>query len=503
MGAPLVMLGLDGAAWPLIDTWATAGELPVLAALRAQGTLARIRCPEAYNDNAIWASFSTGRDPVNHGWMQYNRVRPGGHDVERVYRDSIDGTAFWQVASDAGRTVTVLDVPKSPRGRDLNGVELVDWLVHGADSSEPLSEPPGFVDEVVAAHGAGHPKVCLAYGRTGDELAAWLEARVDMVRRKGDLLVEQLAARSADLVVGVFNSTHCSGHQCWHLHDRDHPDFDPVMAERVGDPMLAVYRAVDREIGRVLDAAGPDATVIVFACLGMTTNFSGVGILEPALLGLDPRRPRTTLTPHGTTASAWRRLVPLRLRRAMPAAWHAAARQRGADLRARRSYWMVDCGGRTSGVRVNLAGREDGGVVPREDHAALLADLEAALGELVDADDGTPLVRAIERPQETHSGTYVGDLPDLFVHWTPRRNPVRAARSERLGEVVSAPPDRTGHHHAHGFALARGDGITAAATAPDVSITDLAPSILTRLGVPPPPADGHPIPALTASRSGY
>jgi hypothetical protein len=101
----------------------------------------------------MWAAFATARRPERHGWLHYHRIRPGGYELERRHRDCIDGVPFWQRVSDAGGTVTVLDVPKAPLGRDLRGAELTDWSTHGADSATPLSAPPALVDEVRTRHG--------------------------------------------------------------------------------------------------------------------------------------------------------------------------------------------------------------------------------------------------------------------------------------------------------------------------------------------------------------
>jgi predicted AlkP superfamily phosphohydrolase/phosphomutase len=493
MAGPLVMLGFDGAAWPLVEGWAADGHLPALATLIAEGTRGRIRTPDGFNDNAVWASFGTGREPLRHGWLHYNRVQPGGYRTERVTRDHIDGAPFWQVVSDAGRTVTVLDVPKSPRGRDLNGVELVDWLVHGNDSPVPLSDPPEFVDQVLSEHGPSHRTVCLEYRLADDDLDPWLDERLRMADRKGDLIIEQLRAREADLVVAAFNGGHCIGHQCWHVHDEGHPDHDPTTLARFGDPVLECYQRIDTQIGRIVAELPPDATVVAFAALGMGTNYGATGVLPELLLRLDPIAPRRTLTPAGRAARLWHGLVPLGLRRAMPASWHRAAKRRGEVLRARSSWFPIDTGARSSGVRLNLVGREPDGVVePGEEREQMLHDLEVALRELVDVDTGETLVLDVERT-EHQVGPYAGDLPDLLVHWRPGPAPVRAARSDRVGELVAGDPDRTGHHHAHGFFVVRGPGMRADHVAADARIVDLTATVGALLGVDLGDIDGEPI----------
>ncbi len=498
------MIGIDGAAWPLVEGWSEAGHLPSLAAMIDGGTRGRLRTPDGFNDNAVWASFSTARRPERHGWLHYHRVRPGAYDSERVHRDSIDGVPFWQTLSDQGRTVTVVDVPKAPRGRGLRGVELVDWLPHGPDSTVPLSDPPELADQVVAAPGPAHPDECLRNGRTGDELAHWLDERVAMVTRQGDLFVEQLEARAADLFLGVFGASHCVGHQCWHLHDPGHPDHDPAMAARLGDPLLRIYQAIDREIGRMADHAPEDATFVVFACLGMGPNYGAGGAIDEILAALDPVGTAATSKVETGLRQAWRRRVPLSVRRAMPTKWHRAAKRNEGAQRRRRTWFPIDTGARSSGIRINLAGRERAGIVaPGAEYEATVDLLERELTALVDADTGARLVRGIEPTAAVHEGPYAANLPDLFVHWEPAPGPARAIRSERVGVIEQGPPDRTGHHHAHGFFVASGPGVAADRIADDARVVDLAPTVAARLGTELADVDGQVIPALApAGRRG-
>jgi predicted AlkP superfamily phosphohydrolase/phosphomutase len=181
----------------------------------------------------------------------------------------------------------------------------------------------------------------------------------------------------------------------------------------------------------------------------------------------------------------------------MPDAWHRAAKRRGEVLRARSSWFAIDTGARSSGVRLNLVGREPAGVVPADQKERALADIEGALRELIDVDTGELVVQSVERTAGWE-GPYAGDLPDLLVHWRPGPAPVRATRSDRLGEVVGGEPDRTGHHHAHGFFVARGPGLAADHVAEDVRMVDLTATVGALLGVDLGDVDGRPIPELLA-----
>ena len=118
------------------------------------------------------------------------------------------------------------------------------------------------------------------------------------VRSKTEWTRELLGQGGWDFFVQVFTEAHCVGHQCWHLHDPTHPAHDAQMAAEVGDPLRAVYQAIDTGIGRVLEKAG-NASVLVVSLHGMSHAFGSQFLLRDLLIRLGltqplPPSPRAT-----------------------------------------------------------------------------------------------------------------------------------------------------------------------------------------------------------------
>jgi predicted AlkP superfamily phosphohydrolase/phosphomutase len=488
------MVGLDGASWPMLEAEAAAGHLPAVAELLGRGLHGPLRVAPGFSDATAWSSFSTGLRPEHHGWANVQMLRPGSYELEEVRRDRVSGPPFWQHVSDAGRTVTILDVPKSPRGHSLQGVELVDWLVHGVDGGPPASDPPEFAEEVVRRHGAGHGVDCESFGHSVEWYRSFLDFQAGTTRRKGDLAVEQLRARPADLAVVVFNAAHCVGHQCWHLYDPGHPDRDEALVRSLGDPVSVHYGLLDEQVARLCAEVGEETTVVLFAGLGMGANYFDQPFLDEILHRLDTDRRPAATAQHGLTR-AWRRAVPHRLRTAMPSRWHRAALASRERARRGRSFFGLDAGSTSGAVRVNLEGREPAGVVPPESLDAVLDGLEASLLALRDRDTGLPAVREVVRVAGLHTGPEAAAFADLFVHWDD--TPVSAVASEEVGVVPRPAPKRSGHHTSGGFWVGAGPGIEADPEPVTIDITDLGSAVAESLGVRIEGTDAGPVPILT------
>lgn len=470
----VLAVALDGTEPSLVQALLDRGDLPVLAGLLAAGRWVTLHTDAALSDVATWASIATGWDVDRHGWVDVNRLDPDTYELARLFREDVAGTPFWQHVSDAGRTVTVLDLPKVPMGRDLRGLELADWLSHMPDRPHrPITEPPEALAAIVARHGPAHGPECSG----SQDLLAEAAARA---RRSTDLILDQVAARDADLVVAVLGSGHCVGHARWDQHRGPAP----------GDPLADHYRLLDGLLGEVLAAAGPGWTTLVFSARGMTEDVTRPDLTEDVLARIQGESPPAARR-HRVVA-AWRRLVPLRVRRALPDRWHRAARRSAAAARAGRPWFAVPTGSRAGGVRVNLVGREAGGVVDPADLDATLDRVAAVFECLVDADTGAPAVEWVQRSRDRWSGPFADRLPDLFVHWSPTMG--RGVRSEAVGEIRrERPGPRSGHHTDTGWLVATGPGVAPGPALDGVDPRDLGVTIGALLGVPIPDSDGTPV----------
>ena len=94
----------------------------------------------------------------------------------------------------------------------------------------------------------------------------------------------------ADSTTGSFalvvtGESHSAAEAFWHGIDADHPLHDVASAAAAANSMTEVYRATDRFVADVVDAAGAD-TVVVFSMGGMGPNQSDVPsmVLLPELL---------------------------------------------------------------------------------------------------------------------------------------------------------------------------------------------------------------------------
>jgi len=213
-----------------------------------------------------------------------------------------------------------------------------------------------------------------------------------------------------------------------------------------------VYRRIDESIGKLLEAAPPDAVVMVVSDHGF-----GPYRLE-------------------FRANCWLQ------RQGWLHTWVEGEASR-LSWDQTRAYLAR---GQEYGIRINLRGRERYGIVePGEKYEELRKEIIQALEEL--AADG-PLFQALPR-EEVYHGPEVAKAADILL--LPRQDgSVLDAALFPADSDVLAPVDRwydSGWHHPRGVFIAAGGCLrTCGRVATPITLMDLAPTIMRLLGICPP-----------------
>jgi predicted AlkP superfamily phosphohydrolase/phosphomutase len=486
----VLFIGLDAADPALLAQGCDAGWLPVLQRLRGNGAWAKVKAPRGFGDGAIWPSLFTGVNPGRHGRYFYQQLKLGTYERVRFAQDTDFGhKPYWEYLSQAGRRIALIDIVKSPHSKEINGIQITDWMVHSQEGPT-RSTPPQLASEIMARYGFDpfDGTTDIFKPRTAEDYKAFRDAMIDRVRTKVSLCEHYLKQESWDLFMMSFGDAHDIGHQCWHLHDPSHALHDARWVEQFGDPVKDVYMALDSAIGRLLDCVGPQTTTVVFAGPGMEPDYTAGYLLDKILRRLDGRPEiDRKLIPHGIVS----RLRPAAIKTLGQRINHAKFMR---DM-SRCKYFSVLHNENAGGVRINVAGREPAGCVkPGADYEAVCASLTRDLLDLVNVDTGKPVVKEVVRIADECHGHRLETLPDLFAIWS-REAPIRAVTSSKIG-VVTEPRvigARTGDHSPNCVFYVQGPRVTWRGQIDPMAVEDIAPTVTSFLDFVLPDCDGAPV----------
>jgi predicted AlkP superfamily phosphohydrolase/phosphomutase len=494
----VLVIGLDSADRHLIDRWIGEGLLPTLQRLREKGVWGSMTPPPGLGNNAAWPSFFTGASPTKHGRYTYCMIAPRSYHTAKFGPDDYRCEPFWNSLCRAGRRVAILDVPKAPLAKDLNGVQIADWALHDPIYPRPCSWPTPWSVEVVERLGNDPVEMCDGHDGGVEQLLRLREALLVRIQRKTQFVCEVLERQEWDFATAVFADSHCAGHHFWHLHDASHRAHDPQARGKTGDLLQEIYVALDSALARVLESAGGQTRVIVFSALGMGPNNSGHDLLDEALRRFE----KTPAVGEGRrlyrTLGVIKHWMPLRLRRRLgPLVQDQLANiLLSRDRRSRRCF-AEPHNDVLAGIRINVKGREPyGQVAPGADYESYCQHLGEQLGSLINLDSHRPAVKSVTHSRELYPQAPPGELPDLFVEWN-KDTPIDRLGGPSIEPVSrSSRRHRTGDHTPDGFYIAAGPGLALRRAAAPATVLDIAPTVAAWLNVPLSEFETSPLPLL-------
>ncbi len=123
-GPGVVILGLDGAGWPIIDRLIESGELPNFDRLKREGASGVFRSDEPTLSPRVWTTIATGVDPVIHGATDFFSTQ-----------DSIQEPRIWEIVSlEGGKTIGVWEWLLTWPPAQLDGFIVPGWLTRGVET---------------------------------------------------------------------------------------------------------------------------------------------------------------------------------------------------------------------------------------------------------------------------------------------------------------------------------------------------------------------------------
>jgi predicted AlkP superfamily phosphohydrolase/phosphomutase len=507
-----LLIGLDAMEWSLVRQWGEAGTLPTFQRLIEQGARVELASTAAQLPDTVWSAIYSGMNPghfAKYFYVQYDAITG---DLKMMDDDSIGATPFWRYLADAGRRVCVLDVPKFPVSR-MEGVYLANWGTHATKTAR-ASHPPALLDEINQRFGPHPVGECDAVDANPKALAKLRGRILDGVRVRGELYRFLMARENWDVFFAAFSEAHCGGHHFWQFLDSTHPHYDPTDRHGLRDTIQSLYQAIDREIGKMLDLAGPGTRCLVFSGHGMgpmwhaswnlqeildLLGFGRIGaqprVRDTELAGINPWRFVKMAVP-GKLQYAVKAMLPKAVQNELIFRWYAGPRK-WAGCRA----IALPNNDSVGAIRLLVNGRDRHGVIPPSDYRQTCDEIAAALYALRDPATGREVTLQVSILHEEFDGPYKDGLPDLTVLWDQSfawdeiTSPVFGRLKIRMQD------SRSGSHTPRGFLLARGYGESPGQDLGRATLYDIAPTVLSAAAVDQPGAmHGQPLFSLHTAR---
>jgi predicted AlkP superfamily phosphohydrolase/phosphomutase len=329
---------------------------------------------------------------------------------------------------------------------------------------------------------------------------AFMSDIFEIMDKRLAMALETLQYDDWNLFVGVFSSTDRVSHMMWRLIDPEHPLYDEEQAKKYGDSIQKVYVKMDEIVGKIREKIDETTTdFYVISDHGFRSFRKGVNL-------------NTFLSSYGPAGNNERTFMKLRGK--VTRQYNLDDLFSGnSDFFKTQVYDPIDEVTRSeyyvewkdtkafalglASVFINLEGRETQGMVKRSDYDAVCQEIKLALESLVDPETGGSVVKTVYKGTEIYDGPYAGvekvTFPDLMVGYEEGYRTGWQSTLGGIGESVVEPnlEKWSGDHCGVDPTLTPGILFSNRRFQEErAEMIDMAPTILSSLGVDHPKMDG-------------
>ncbi len=485
----VMVLGVDGATWDLLGPWIAAGYLPHLAALRAKSAWGRLRSTVPPFSATAWATFATGMNPGAHGVFDFWTRHAGTR--QPISSRSIGAPALWELLSQAGRRVAVINMPVTYPPLPVNGVMISGMMTPSEDAAYTYPAELKAQLQTVAGAYRADPYAAITQSK------AFLRDARHWVAQREKAHRWLLDREPWDCFFNVIQAADPIQHYFWTFLQPGHPDYTAAGGKGFRELALEAFQEIDAVIGQRVAALAADTTLLIMSDhgAGEATHWFNLNrwLVAEGFMALAAGEGPKALAGHldqGQLFNLLRRLDFLNLRQRLGNLARQRLHARVDRLMAPAIDWArtrAYAGSPSAeAIYINLTGREPAGTV------AAGGEYERVRSEIVErllalrGPDGRPVVAAVHRREALYHGRYLDQAPDLVLEIGQR--PYILSENLSARQIFTPIPAQAarGRHRPDGILLAYGPAVTAAGERPPAQIADLAPTILALLGLPAP-----------------
>jgi predicted AlkP superfamily phosphohydrolase/phosphomutase/Tfp pilus assembly protein PilF len=289
----LLVIGLDGADWEIMDPLMAAGKLPNLERLVRTGARAKLLSISPMLSPVIWTTVATGVEPSRHGIIDFLIEDPETGGRQPVTSAQRQVPTVWEILSRSGLKVGIVAWWASWPADPLRGYLVSDRLAYqlfgyrsDPDDSRGKTWPPDLYEEIrplitapdhvlwneVVPYLSGPRSRREEFGAEEQELLDGLRTLIasgETYLSIADTLSQQM---QPDLEVVYFEGTDTVGHMFMPYRLPALPGVDQQRIDSFSNIVDRYYETADRYVGQLLEGHGEEWTVMVLSDHGFASD---------------------------------------------------------------------------------------------------------------------------------------------------------------------------------------------------------------------------------------
>jgi len=494
----LLIIGLDGTTWDVLDPWIKEGVLPNLARLRQNGSWGNLNSSIPPITAAAWSSFMTGKRPGKHGVYHFIKLfdedNATTNKPELVNARSLKSPTMWDILGHHNKKLGLINIPMTYPPRPVNGFMITGLLT--PKNASVFTHPPELsnnIKDYIIDLDRFIDKKPYQTSYDSDLIAPTLSLMqefTDMLEKRTSTTLSLMNSQLWDVFMVVFTGPDRMGHYLWPYHRSPTADDLPEI-QQLCQAVQAYYIRLDEIVGELIDNAGPEPTVLIISDHGMgpppakrvhgNNWLRQHGWLTAATTNPSITNPDSLLKRLGLPRDKIGRLVRL-----IPGFAKTSLVQKAVSTRSdtvdkeKSNAYCIPIFDNILGIRLN-------NMLKGEQREALRLEIMQGLQTITDPDTGEAVVKQVLKGEDYYQGPYAVNIPDIIVILYADYG--AGFHLSHYSSIVTRRPfvSEQAIHRIEGIFLAAGPNITAnPEPLENLRLEDIIPTALHLMNLPVP-----------------
>lgn len=490
-GCRVVIIGLDGATFNIIQPLIIQKDLPFFQKLMCEGSYGVVDSNLPLNSASNWTSLFTGKNPGKHNIFDFLAYDNSSYQPKLITNQSLKSNLLWNIANKNHIQTILLNAPVTSTPEPLNGI-MVNGMLSASD--QRYAYPEAIANELRKQN------YIIDSGFARNQNHEKYFAQIAKTLVKQEKTFQQLIEHHPwKLAILTLNALGKAQHDFWHEQDK----------------LEALYIQLDSFLNNIFESLDDNTYFIVVSHHGFKSVSKKffvnewlweIGLLHKNITLHQSRLPdvydlifkdtlndghfitnflaKTGITKDNirsvlpiSIAEFLKRLVPWSVKKYFPAEYLDIVWDNT------RAYFVST---NVQGININLKGREPQGIVePGEEYEHLRDRIICELYRLKDPYTFENVIEEIYRKEDIFQGEYLESAPDII--FVPRKNDYYLDSCKRTCRLFIGPANDNypvhAYHDPKGIFFITGPDIKAGQKIPNIDIYDIAPTVLHLLNI--------------------
>ena len=356
----LIIIGLDGVPFRMLDGFANDGTMPNTAKIIANGTFKKMKSSIPDISSVAWSSMITGVNPAMHGIYGFVDLRPNSYKMCFPNFSNLKADPFWTQTDSKS---IIINVPSTYPVKQMNGVHISGFVSIDIEKS---IHPSSVLDNLLSLD----YRLDVDAMKARESMDAFLKDADDTLNARIEAYRYLWETQDFETFMLVFTGTDRLMHFLWAAYEDPNHQYHQAFVDH--------FKKIDNAIGEILEKIDENDNVIMVSDHGFERLDYEVYVnclleKEGFLKFKEGTEPGLDNICEGTKAFS---MDPAR-------------------------------------IYINEKGKFPCGTVDPADRETVIAELENLFKEFTI--DGKKVIKYIFRKEDVYTGPYFDDAPDLIL----------------------------------------------------------------------------------------